>query len=86
VCNGLESMNECRMNVEHFPVLCNTSGNGENLSHTHEFNNCNFDQYHGNVLRDQVIPKFSDYHKQNVMHYLRESHMHILSLEACPSS
>jgi hypothetical protein len=70
--NRQGSRNGCSVNVEHLPVLCNVSGSDANLSHTHEFTNRNFDQYHGNVLGDLVLPKFSYCHKQNVVHFLAE--------------
>jgi hypothetical protein len=52
--NRQESMNGCRVNVEHLPVLCNVSGSDANLSHKHEFTNKNLDKFHGNLLSDLI--------------------------------
>ncbi|KDR06835.1 hypothetical protein L798_03921 [Zootermopsis nevadensis] len=70
--NRQGSTNGCRVNVGHLPVLCNVPSSDANLSHTHEFTNRNFDQCHGNALGDLDLPRFSDCHKQNVVHFFAE--------------
>lgn len=74
-----------RVNDTSVPVSCNVTDNDHNVSHTHAFVSRGLEQCHSSVLNDLILPKFSHYHKQNIVQFRTELDAYFL-LKGVPES